>query len=78
MDISKYDTILLGYPLQHGHIPNILITQIEKLDFKGKTIYLFNTYGSTGVGESVENIKTYAKGADVKKGFEISSEILKL
>ena len=55
-----------------------MITQIEKLDFKGKTIYLFNTYGSTGVGESVENIKTYAKGADVKKGFEISSEILKL
>ena len=25
-DISDYDIILLGYPLWHGHIPNIIIT----------------------------------------------------
>ena len=32
-DISKYDTILLGYPIWHSDLPNIVMTQLEKLDF---------------------------------------------
>ena len=67
-DISKYDIILLGYPLWHSHIPNIIITQLEKLDLNGKTIYPFNTHGNSGIGSSVNDIKTYASGATVKEG----------
>ena len=77
-DINKYDTIFLGYPLWHNNIPNIVITQIEKLNWNGKTIYPFNTHGSSGIGESVEDIKKYAIGADVKNGFPISEAEIKL
>ena len=43
-DISNYDIILLGYPLWYGHLPNIVITQLELLDLENKEIYPFNIY----------------------------------
>ena len=71
-DINQYDYILLGYPIWHSHIPNIIITQLEKLNLSGKTIYPFNTHGGSGVGSSISDIKTYASGANVKDGKPIS------
>ena len=69
--ISEYDTILLGYPLWHKHLPCIVMNQLEQLDFRGKTIYPFNTYGSSGIAESVNDIKKLCPGAKVKEGFSI-------
>ena len=72
-DVSKYDTILLGTPLWYSHIPNIVITQLEKLDLNGKTIYSFNTHGSSGLGYTITDIKEYATGATVKDdGFPLA------
>ena len=76
-DISKYDNILLGYPLWFSHLPNIVISQLEKLNLNNKTIYPFNTHGSSGIGSSVNEIKEYAKGANVKDGFPISASNIK-
>ena len=77
-NISKYDTLLIGYPLWHTHLPNIVAIQIKNLDFKGKVIYPFNTFGTTGVGEGVNDLKTFVEGADVKEGFAISQQEIKL
>ena len=71
-DISKYDIILLGYPIWYSHIPNIIITQLESLDLKGKTIYPFNTHGGSGIGSSINDIKQYAKDSVVKEGFPLN------
>ena len=70
-DISKYDTILLGYPIWHGDLPNIVMTQLEMLDFEGKTIYPFNTHEGSGLGRSISDIKNSAPNADVKDGFAL-------
>ena len=70
-DISKYDTILLGYPIWHGDLPNIVMTQLEMLDFEGKTIYPFNTHEGSGLGRSISDIKNSAPKADVKDGFAL-------
>ena len=70
-DISKYDTILLGYPIWHGDLPNIVMTQLEMLDFEGKTIYPFNTHEGSGLGSSISDIKNSAPKADVKDGFAL-------
>ena len=70
-DISKYDTILLGYPIWHSDLPNIVMTQLEKLDFEGKTIYPFNTHEGSGKGNSINDIKTSVPKADVKDGFSL-------
>ena len=70
-DISKYNTILLGYPIWHGDLPNIVMTQLEMLDFEGKTIYPFNTHEGSGLGRSISDIKNSAPKADVKDGFAL-------
>jgi flavodoxin len=70
-DISNYDIILLGYPLWYGHLPNIVITQLELLDLENKEIYPFNTHGSSGISNSVNDIKKYASDANVHNGFPI-------
>ena len=70
-DINKYDTILLGYPIWHGDLPNIVMTQLEMLDFEGKTIYPFNTHEGSGLGRSISDIKNSAPKADVKDGFAL-------
>ena len=72
IDITKYNNILLGYPIWYEHIPNILITLLESLDLKGKVIYPFNTHEGSGSGNSISEIKKYAPNAIVKNGFALS------
>ena len=68
-NIANYDKILLGYPIWNSYLPCIVITQLLKLDFTGKTIYPFITHEGSGVGNSFDEIKLYTPGAIVKKGF---------
>ena len=70
-DISKYDTILLGYPIWHSDLPNIVMTQLEMLNLEGKTIYPFNTHEGSGKGNSINDIKTSAPKATVNDGFAL-------
>jgi len=76
-DISKYDIILLGYPIWYSHIPNIIITQLESLDLKGKIIYPFNTHGDSGKDSRINDIKQYAKDDEVKEGFPLNGNNVK-
>ena len=77
-DISKYDIILLGYPIWHSHLPNIVINQLEKLNFENKTIYPFNTHGGSKKGDSIKDIKNaVSKNANVKEGFPIKATDIK-
>ena len=76
-DVSEYDTILLGTPIWYGHIPNIVMTQLEKLNLNGKTIYPFNTHAGSGVGNTVTDIKQYAIGSNVKDGFPLIGTYVK-
>ena len=48
------------------------MTQLEKLNLSGKTIYPFNTHGGSGIASTVSDIKQYATGATVKDGFALS------
>ena len=50
---------------------------LELLNLNGKTIYPFNTHGSSRISNSVNDIKQYAKGADVKSGFALSGNLVK-
>ena len=59
-DLSRYDTILLGYPIWWGQTPRILWTFMESMDLSGKTIIPFFTSGSSGVGSSVANLQKLA------------------
>ena len=76
-NITKYKTILLGFPLWNSHIPNIVMTQLLKLNFSGKKIYPFNTHEGSGTGNSMRDIKLYSVGAIVKPGFNIQGSMIR-
>ena len=56
-DISKYDTIFLGFPIWWYVAPTIINTFLENYDFSGKTIILFATSGGSGFGSTAKNLK---------------------
>lgn len=72
IDISAYDTVILGYPIWWGTCPRIISTFLDTCDLSGKTVLPFCTSGGSGVTESVSDIKAAEPGADVREGLRVS------
>lgn len=70
-DITKYDTIYIGFPNWWGTLPMAMWTQLEQLDFNGKNIKAFVTHEGSGFGKSEKDLKKLCKGANIKKGLSI-------
>ena len=68
VDISSYDTIILGFPIWWYVAPTIINTFLEKHDFSGKKIVLFATSGGSGFGNTVKELKTSAPSAQFVEG----------
>ena len=81
IDINKYDTVYLGYPIWWGTNPKIILTLLDSYDFRNKTIIPFCTSGSTEINESVNDLRNYNKELNIKDGkrFSIndSNELIK-
>ena len=52
LDVSRYDTILIGYPVWWYTAPTIINTFLESYDFSGKEIVLWATSGGSGLGKA--------------------------
>ena len=72
IDITKYDTIYLGYPIWWGTNPKIILTLLDTYDFSGKTIIPFCTSGSTGISGSVSDLRKYNSKLTIKDGKRFS------
>ena len=68
VDIAKYDTVYIGFPVWWYIAPTIINTFLESADFSGKKIILFATSGGSGFGKAVENLKASAPGAIITEG----------
>lgn len=68
VDVSDYDTILLGFPIWWYIAPTIINTFLEAYDFSGKTIVLFATSGGSGFGEAVAGLQSSAPNAMIREG----------
>ena len=55
--ISDYDVIFIGYPIWWNVAPTIVRTFIESHPLKGKTVIPFATSGSSGIENSVAQLK---------------------
>lgn len=66
-DISKYDKILVGYPVWWYTAPTIINTFLEAYNFEGKEITIWATSGGSGLGASKEDLEKSAKTA-IKNG----------
>ena len=70
-DISGYDTVFIGFPNWWGTMPMPMWTQLEALDFEGKTVKPFVTHEGSAFGSAEKDLKKICKGAKLKKGLSI-------
>ena len=66
--VAGYDVIFLGFPVWWYVAPTILNTFLEAYDFTGKSIVLFATSGSSGLGKAAEGLQSSAPGAKIVDG----------
>ena len=72
IDLSAYDTVIIGYPIWWGTMPRIINTFLDTYDLSGKTVLPFCTSGGSGVSSSVSDIRSAEPGATVKDGLRAS------
>lgn len=68
LDVSGYDTILLGFPIWWYVAPTIINTFLEAHDFSGKKIVLFATSGGSGFGNTVKELQPSSPDARIIEG----------
>lgn len=68
IDVSGYDTVMIGYPIWWGTMPRIINTFLDTYDLSGKVILPFCTSGGSGVSQSVSDIRSAEPDADVRAG----------
>lgn len=72
--VKEYDTVYLGFPIWWGTAPHIVETFLEKHDFTGKTIILFATSGSSGMGNTDKDLKpSVSASTKIVKGKTLNS-----
>ena len=75
-DISEYDVIYIGFPNWWSTMPMPVWTQLEKLDFNGKTIKPFVTHEGSGFGRSLNDLKKLCPGANIEDGLSIQGSFV--
>ncbi len=72
IDVSAYDTVILGFPVWWYTAPTIINTFIEENNVSGKDIYVFVTSGGSGVNDSFNNLKEVYPDNNWKKGIRLT------
>ena len=73
-DLTKYDTIYLGYPIMFGSFAPPIYSFLDSNDLSGKVVVPFCTYGSGGRKASANELKTLEPGANVTLAYGISNK----
>ena len=67
-NISKYDTIFLGFPIWCSLAPSIILTFLESYNFNGKKIIIWGTTWKSLMGNIMSEIRNVVKGANIIEG----------
>lgn len=70
-DISGYDNIFVLGPCWWGTFPMAVFSQLERLDFTGKTVAALMTHEGSGLGSCERDLKNICKGASFAKGLAV-------
>lgn len=74
LEVAKYDTVFLGYPIMFGSFAPPIYSFLSANDLGGKVVVPFCTYGSGGRKASSEELKTLEPGANVTLAYGISNK----
>ncbi len=63
--VDGYDNIFVVAPNWWGVYPMAIYTQLERLDFSGKTVHYVVTHEGSGLGDVPKTMKNSCKGAKI-------------
>jgi flavodoxin len=72
-DLTGYDTVFIGYPIWWGDVPRIVSNFVEKVDLTNKTLAVFITSGSSGLGSSMKHLEQQAGAGTWLEGKRFTS-----
>lgn len=70
-DFTKYDTIFIGYPIWFGTYAPPIASLVKDIDFAGKKIVPFCTFGSGGLNSSSTALKQALPQAEILSGYGV-------
>ena len=70
-DIADYDIIFLGFPVWFGTCATPVQSLLKEMNFQGKTIVPFCTFGSGGLESSSDDLHTLMPEAEVLAGYGV-------
>ena len=73
VDLSKYSTVFIEFPIWWYQEPMIVRSFLEKYDWQGKTVIPFCVSMEVGIDRAENNIKRFCRGARVLSGRRIES-----
>ena len=71
VDIKDYDIIFLGYPIWFGTYAPPVVSFLGKVDFSGKKLVPFCTFGSGGLDSSIRDLKEKQPNAEILPGYGV-------
>lgn len=70
---DEYDTIYIGFPIWYYGAPNVVNTFCKGYDWNGRTIHIFATSGSSGIGKTAQKLEPYATGGKIADAKRVTS-----
>lgn len=67
-DVSGADEVWVGYPIWWYTHPRIIETLFDQVDFSGKKVHLFATSGSSGIEDSLKELRKEYPDVDFVDG----------
>ncbi|MEY8536279.1 cyclophilin-like fold protein [Blautia pseudococcoides] len=74
LDISKYDTVFIGYPVWATDVPQAVLSFLNEYDLTGKTVIPFCTHDGYGAGGSYTTIAEASKAGKTLDGLAIEAK----
>lgn len=74
LDVSKYDTVFIGYPVWATDVPQAILSFLEEYDLSGKTVIPFCTHDGYGAGSSYETVEKASHAGKYLDGLAVEAE----
>lgn len=74
LDISRYDTVFIGYPVWATEVPQAVLSFLDEYDLSGKTVIPFCTHDGYGAGGSYSTIQEASHAAESPEGLAIEAK----
>lgn len=74
ISLEGYSTVYIGYPIWFAQEPRIMDTFVESYDFTGITVIPFCTSGSSGIGQSGQNLADNAGSGNWIEGMRFAGD----